>query len=244
MKKIKLLLFAAITLLTLNSCIDENEPLDLNYVTFGKSTYSTGVDVAATKTFDVTVYTTNTSGSERTFGVTVDMDNSTAAAGSYTLPSSVVIPAGKNEGTLSIELSDVNLGIGINALVLNFDAVEGLSNGGTTTVNYIQNCTEVTGSLDIVFDGWGSETSWEITDSLGGVVMSAAEGTYSDGQATISVPVTLCAGRDFSFKINDAFGDGLSDPANGTYTLTVDGTVKAQGGGNFGSSETTAFDTK
>lgn len=244
MKNLKLLFLATITLLTLNSCTDAVEPMGTNYVTFSESTYSTAVDVGATKTLDVTIYTANISNADRSFDVTVDQANSTAAAGSYTVPTSVTIPAGKNEGILAIELSDVNLGIGVNTIILNFAAKAGLSNGGTTTVSFIQNCTEITGTLDIVFDGYGSETSWEILDSLGGVVMSAAEKDYTDGQVSASIPVTLCSGRDFTFTIKDAYGDGLSYPNNGTYTLTVNGTVKAQGGGDFGSSESTAFDTK
>lgn len=244
MKNIKLLLLAAITIFTLNSCQDEIDIEKANYITFSKSAYSTGVDVGATTSFDVTIYTANTSNSERTFNVSVDANNSTAAAGSYTVPSSVTIPAGKTEGTLSIELSDVNLGIGVNTIALNFESKEGLSNGGSTVVSFIQNCTEISGTLDIVFDGYGSETSWEILDSLGGVVMSAAEKDYTDGQVSVSIPVTLCAGRDFTFTIKDSFGDGLSYPSNGTYTLTIDGAVKAQGGGDFGASESTAFDTK
>jgi len=53
----------------------------------------------------------------------------------------------------------------------------------------------------------------------------------------------LCSGRDYTFTINDSFGDGLSYPSNGSYTLTVNGTVKATGGGNYGSTESTDFDT-
>ena len=234
----------ALSLLVFTGCEDNISTSDLNYASFAESSYSTGIDVGATTTIDVTVYTANTSGSDRSLSVSVDAANSTAAAGSYVVPSSVVIPSGKNKGTLTIELSDVNLGIGINNLVLNFDANQGLLNGGSTTVSYSQNCADITGTLDIVFDGYGSETSWEILDSLGGVVMSAAEGDYTDGQVSASVPITICAGRDFTFTIKDAYGDGLSWPNNGTYTLTIDGVVKAQGGGDFGSSESTAFDTK
>ncbi|WGH75420.1 hypothetical protein P8625_15320 [Tenacibaculum tangerinum] len=243
MKNIKLLFLAIVASFSLSSCDDEVEPLNTNYVTFGKPSYSTSVDVGATTTYDITVYTANITSSDRTFGVSVDMDATNADAGSYSVPSSVTIPANQNEGTLSVQLSDVNLGISVNKLVLNFDGEEGLSNGGSTTIGYIQNCNEVSGTLDIVFDGYGSETSWEILDSEGGVVASADVETYSDGQATASVPITLCAGRTFTFTIKDSYGDGLSYPANGTYTLTIGGSVKASGGGDFGSSESTDFDT-
>ncbi|MFY9242711.1 MAG: hypothetical protein WAO74_06760 [Polaribacter sp.] len=243
MNKLKYI-FLALTVFVFASCEEDIPTAEgTNYVTFSKSTYSTSVDVGATKSFDVTVFTANTSGSDRTINLSVD-PASTAAAGSYTVPTSVTIPGGSNVGTLTVQLSDTNLGIGVNALILKFDAVEGLANGGSATLNYIQNCSEVTATLAINFDGYGSETSWVITDSLGGVVASKAAGTYADGQATASETITLCAGRDFTFTINDSFGDGLSFPANGTYSLTIGGVVKASGGGDFGSTEATAFDTK
>lgn len=243
MKNLKLLFLATVTLFTLNSCTDEVDPQNTNFITFSESSYSTGIDVGGTTNYDVTVYTANTSGSDRSFNVSVDMAATNADAGSYSVPASVTIPANDNKGTLTVQLSDVNLGIGVNKLVLNFEAAEGLSNGGSATINYIQNCSEVTATLDIVFDGYGSETSWEILDSLGGVVASAAKGTYADGQASASESITLCAGRTFTFVIKDSFGDGLSYPNNGTYTLTVGGTVKASGGGDFGEQASHNFDT-
>jgi hypothetical protein len=236
MKKLKLILLTVLTVFAFISC-EEEMPAgqNANYITFGKTAYSTGVDVGGSKSVDIPVYTANVVGTERSFDVTV-LSTSTAAAGSYTVPTSVSIPAGSNEGTLTVVLTDTNLGIGVNALRLSFAAVEGLSRGANTTLSYIQNCTEVTATLSITFDGYGSETGWNVTDALGGVVASKAAGTYSDGQA--------CAGRDYTFTITDAYGDGLSYPANGSYSLTIGGVVKATGGGDFGASEATDFDTK
>lgn len=242
MKTLKLLFFATIAILTFNSCEQNVEPLGTNYITFSESTFSTGVDVGGTTTLDVTVFTANITGSDRSFEVMVD--GSGAAAGSYTVPSSFTIPGGTNKGTISVELSDTNLGIGVNKIVLDLGVQEGLSIAGPTTISYIQNCTEVTATLDIVFDGYGSETGWTITDSLGGVVASKEAGDYTDGQTSAQESIVLCAGRDYTFTITDSFGDGLSFPANGTYSLSVGGTAKANGGGDFGASEATAFDTK
>lgn len=239
MKKFKLYLFALFATLAFVSCEEDVEAPGTNYVTFGDNSYMTGVDPGGSATFEIPVYTANTSGSDRTFALVVD--GSGAAAGSYTVPNSVVIPGGTNEGMISVALSDTNLGIGVNTVVISLVAEEGLSVGGSTSLNYIQNCNEVSGTLDIVFDGYGSETSWEITDALGGVVASGSG--YADGQATASESVTLCIGRDYTFTIYDSYGDGLSWPSNGTYTLTVGGDVKASGGGDFGTDESTAFDT-
>ncbi|PQV45713.1 hypothetical protein CLV33_11257 [Jejuia pallidilutea] len=232
-----------ILILTLVACFqscDESIVEEVEYVTFGASQYSTGVDVGGSTSFDIPVYTTNLSSSDRTYNITVD-ESSNAAAGSYTVPSSVTIPAGANEAMLTIALTDTNLGIGVNNLVINFANSEGYFTGESTTLGYIQNCEEVTATLDIVFDGYGSETGWEITDALDGVVASG--GNYADGQVSASETITLCGGRDYTFTITDAYGDGLSFPNNGTYTLTIGGSVKASGGGDFGSSESTEFNT-
>lgn len=239
MKNFKLFIFALFATLAFVSCEEEISAPGTNYVTFGDTSYMTGVDPGGSATFEIPVFTANVKGSDRTFALVVD--GSGAASGSYTVPNSVVIPGGTNEGMISIALTDTNLGIGVNTVVISIVAEEGLSVGASTSLNYIQNCTEVSGTLDIVFDGYGSETSWQITDALGGVVASG-DG-YADGQVSATENITLCAGRDYTFTIEDSYGDGLSWPNDGTYTLTVGGTVKASGSGDFGSSESTAFDT-
>lgn len=150
MKKFKLILLTVLTVFAFTSC-EEEMPAgqNANYITFGKTTYSTGVDAGGTKSFDIPVYTANVVGTDRSFDVTV-LTTSTAAAGSYTVPTSVSIPAGSNEGTLTVVITDTNLGIGVNALRLSFAAVEGLSRGANTTLSYVQNCTEVTATLSRV----------------------------------------------------------------------------------------------
>lgn len=240
MKKIVYNILILALVACFHSC-DESIVEEVEYVTFGADSYSTGVDVGGSATFDIPVYTTNITGSDRSYAVAIDMENSNAAAGSYTVPSSVTIPGGSNTGMLTIALTDTNLGIGVNNLVLNFANSEGYFSGESTTLGYIQNCNEVSGTVDFAFDGFGSEVTWEILDALDGVVVSG--GPYADGQASASESITLCAGRDYTFIVYDSFGDGLSFPNNGTYTVTVGGNVKASGGGNYGAEESTAFDT-
>ncbi len=214
----------ALSFIAFNSCSEEDTLSDniFNYVTFGASSYATGVDVNGTATVEVEVLTSQSSGSARTFSVSVD-PTSTAAAGSYTVPSTVTVPAGSQVGILPVELSDVDLGIGINSLIINFMDEEGLFVGDGTTIDYTQNCEEVNLTLDLVFhDAWPQEASWEIQDSLGGVVASAAVGTYA-GMTSATETVTICGGRDFTFILNDDFSDG-----GHSYTLTLNGVVKAE----------------
>jgi len=242
MKKLPILILFVASLFVFNGC-DEETPStsDLNYVTFGGDMFSAGVDVGGSTTVDIPVYTTEIAGSAKTFNLTVD--GSDAATGSYNVPASVVIEAGTNKGTLSVTLSDVDLGIGVNIITIDFEEVDGLINGGSTAIEYTQNCTEVTATLDISFDYYSSETGWYIVDSLGGVVLSNQYG--SDGIWTTSENLSLCSGRDYTLVFTDAYGDGMDDGTNlGSYTLTIGGAVKVTGGGGFGASESNAFDTK
>ena len=66
-------------------------------------------------------------------------------------------------------------------------------------------------------------------------------GTYSLIAESITEVVTLVAGAEYVFVIEDSYGDGLFPP--GFYTVSQDGVVLVSGGGNFGSSEVQAFTT-
>lgn len=242
MKKIANIFLILISTLLLQSCEDTYLPPALDYIAFGTDTYSTGVDPGGSTTFDIPVYTAKVYSASKTFNVTVDGSN--AAAGSYDVPASVSIAAGSNEGILTVSLSDVNLGIGVNKITINFEDVAGAYHGESTTLEYIQNCNEVTGTLDITFDYYAEETGWQIIDALGGVVMSKPEGAYANGQAPVSENITLCAGRDYTLTFTDAYADGMNDGDNlGSYSLSIGGVVKATGGGSFGASESNTFDT-
>ncbi|WP_339884689.1 hypothetical protein [Polaribacter vadi] len=244
MNKIKYLILA-LTVLIYTGCEDEvPTPQSTNYIAFGDSSYSTGIDIGGATSVAVPVFTANVSGSDRSFDVSVD-PASNAAAGSYTVPSSIVIPANSNTANLTVALTDTNLGIGVNNLTLNFVAAESLSTGASTTISYIQNCTEVTLTLDIEFDLYAEETGWAITDALGGVVASKAAESYVRGNAPVTETIVLCAGREYTLTFTDVYSDGMDDGTNlGSYTLSLDGETKVTGGGAFGASEATAFDTK
>ncbi|WP_299778364.1 hypothetical protein [uncultured Formosa sp.] len=241
MKKIANIFLIILSSTLLLNCEDDQFESSLDYVAFGDTTYSSSVDIDGSTTVDVVVYTSKIVESDVTFNVSVDATD--APAGSYSVPTSVTVPSGSNSGILTVSLSDVDLGIGVNSLSISFtDVATGYGNGSSTSVEYIQTCNEVIATLDITFDGYASESGWYITDSLGGTVASSSD--YTDGQATTSESISLCFGRDYTFVMTDSYGDGLSYPANGVYTLTIDGEVKATGGGDFGESESTAFDTK
>lgn len=243
MKTINTFLILFLSLVVLTGC-ENDETIaisEIEYITFGTLDYSVGIDPGGSETIEIPVYTGNIASSDRSFDISIDATN--AGAGSFSIPSSVTIPGGTNEGTLVVTLSDVNLGIGINYLSIEFANDGDIFTGEAAEIDYVQNCTEVTATLNFVFDFYSEETGWRITDALGGIVASKAIGTYA-GRATATENIQLCAGRDYTLIITDQYGDGMFDGVNsGSYTLTIGGVVKVSDGGSFGATQSNEFDT-
>lgn len=234
MKKYLLLLVATFSMSLFVGCDYDTDLEPLNYATFERGPLSVGVDIDGSRTYDVTVYTGNVVGNDRTIDVTVGAA-STLDAGAYTVPATVTIPANTNEGTLSIEVSDVNIGATGETLILNLVPTEELSVGSGLTLNVRTVCPEGTSEvrLSFIFDGYASETTWEITDAAGTVVYEG--GGFADGDETFMMPVCLSPG-DYTFTIYDSYGDGLSYPEDGSVTLTTGGEELGSVEGNFGDS--------
>ena len=116
----------AISLFT--SC-EENPDSPLNnFVGFeiGPSPRAITVTKDATQSFEVKVYASETTSSDRSFNIMVDTEASTLAA-PYSLPSQVTIPGGSNEGTLTFSVTDNDdLGFVAQTLVMGFAGQEGV----------------------------------------------------------------------------------------------------------------------
>ncbi|GGE39196.1 T9SS type A sorting domain-containing protein [Psychroflexus planctonicus] len=129
-----------------------------------------------------------------------------------------------NEFNINLSDDDDNSN---NSYSFNFDASEIFE---TNTVE-----------LNIQLDQYPEETTWNITNSAGGVVHSG--GPYN-GQQNQSVQQTLNLTENdcYTFTIMDAYGDGICcDWGDGSYSLeTSDGTVIIQGG-SFGSQESKTY---
>jgi hypothetical protein len=88
-------------------------------------------------------------------------------------------------------------------------------------------------TIDITTDGYPSESTWEIVDDNGIVIASGSPTTPNVAQAQATA--TLSPGTCYAFNMYDSYGDGLSDPANGSYDVKdASGTSIAAGSGNFG----------
>lgn len=239
MKNIKLyILLVVAAVFTFYSCEEDLKPLNTNFVTFGDSSYSALVDPGSSTTVDITVYAANVTGNDRS--ISINVDGTSAAAGSFNVPATVIVPGGTNKGVLTVQLNDP--GIAQNAVTIQLVEEEGLFVGEPTTIVYTQSCNEVAVTLDFTFDYYSSETSWEILDSNEDTILTG--GGYSDGIGSATENFNLCQSRSYTLIVYDAYGDGMNDGTNlGSYTLTIGGVAKVTGGGNFGASESNAFDT-
>jgi len=99
-------------------------------------------------------------------------------------------------------------------------------------------CNDNDVSIDITFDNYSEETSWQITNASGAVVASG--GNYGTGQTSVSESACLVNGC-YDFTISDVYGDGICcSYGNGSYSVTGGGSTLASGA-TFTSSETTNF---
>ena len=189
-------------------------------------------------------------GSPQATDVTVNFDiTGTASASRYTLSaSSITIPAGDTSGSLSLTPVDNGDIDGDVEVVLTLSSSSSLPVGvGGEGVNSVSKtitivddnvpCNDVL--VSITTDRWGSENSWEITDSTGAVVASG--GPYDDGPsgfvATYDTVVTLADGC-YTFGMFDSYGDGMG---TGTYSATCGAIIHASGGPSLGTDDSEEF---
>lgn len=102
-------------------------------------------------------------------------------------------------------------------------------------------------TLNLVFDRYRSETSWEITNASSAIVAQGADygndlganGAYPHDP----IAITNLPDGDYTFTIMDEYGDGMCcSYGQGSYQLVYDanGGIIANGG-SYGNSESTAF---
>ncbi|WP_461538583.1 endonuclease [Spongorhabdus nitratireducens] len=95
-------------------------------------------------------------------------------------------------------------------------------------------CDKTETTLTLTTDSYGSETSWVLKNSGG---TSLYDGSGYQSNVTVNKAFCLDNGQ-YSFTINDSYGDGLT--GNGGYSITVGSDVVAEGG-DFNHSETKTF---
>jgi hypothetical protein len=224
---------------------DSSSSTSFNYVTFETKSKDITVNPGATLTTNIKVFTTQVSGSERTFGITLD-PTSTMSAQYMTIPATVTVPANSNVGIVAVGVTGVGLSLSTpKTIKLKLDSQDGLYTGSNVTVNVRENCPLNTVVLSLILDRYGSEISWDIKDASNAIVASG--GPYTDGttnalQAARNFTFCLANGT-YTFNIRDIYGDGMVTSATvvGSYTISKNGVVIVNGNGNFTFSRTNTF---
>ncbi|BAO74863.1 hypothetical protein [Winogradskyella sp. PG-2] len=229
MKKIFKYIVLGVFITAAYSCDEDATSNSVDYVTFESSPTTFRVAENATSTKDVMVYAGNKTGSDRTYSVLVN-EGSTLAT-SYSVPSTVTIPANSNVGVLPVSVTDdANLQYVAQTLIVEFAELSGASLGGSLTINVAEDCPNTIATLSITMDNYPDETTWSLTDGGGSEV--AAGGPYdnpADDFVTYSWDFCLASGT-YTLEVNDSWGDGgpAYDVSVGGASL-VSGTVSGTG---------------
>jgi len=94
--------------------------------------------------------------------------------------------------------------------------------------------------VTVTTDDFPWETSWQITNSADNVIASW-QGGNSSPQTTTQITTAVCSTSCYSFTISDTGGDGMSGPppsSPGSFSVTFNGSLIIEGGGDFGFSQT------
>lgn len=245
MKKLTLLLLITISFFVFNSCEDEND-ININYVTFETESINLSVLKNSTVESEVKIFTTQTSGSDRTFNITVDPDSSADPA-SYDVPTSVVVPANSNVGVLTVGVSDTNIGPNGETLYLHLVAEKDLYTGGPITFKISRLCpSDLGGIYHVISNGEntdGQPAAVDIEYTVTVTDLGNGQYTISDGYAGVYMFWYGIYGIDFEVEGNfsDSCGSLSGDwvgPFGSTAILTgtdnEDGTLTIRWSNGFG----------
>ena len=260
MKKIKLLsILFALVIITACDKDDENinnvynettDQVGLGFSTSevlttcgGIASWTSGTSIgvkASGGSMRIGVETTAKTNEDRTFNILVNPDISTGESGHYVIENAT-IPAGSYNAIANIEfIDDGTLVDGVSyKLALEIEIPEGstshTSSSITLSYNKYQLCNDYTLTMNEV-DGWGSERTWEVSNSDGLVVESG--GPYADGPGEVFQATMTLQDGPHTLTMFDSYGDGNSNGVpedDGNFSLDCGISNAAYGEGNWGS---------
>lgn len=255
-----MLFITAVTVSVLVGCSNDDDFTPPNYVTFAEDAMGFAVDQNSTGTFDVKVFTSTVTGSDRTFGINV-LESSTADAASYSVPATVTIPANTNEGTITVDVTDTNISNSGETLVLAIEGESGLFVGEPLSVSLTRNCpSDLAGTYSVVSSGTSTDGApvnnplvdfpYEVT------VTKTGENTYAVSDIFAGVYIDwycdaygACAETEEEFQ--DVCGNlvgSFEEPFGTTATITgtnnYDGTFTLTWVNGFGDTATSVYTLK
>lgn len=228
---------------------DDDAPFDrANFVNLQPKSESVEVVDQETASVDVKVYSTAIVGNDRVFNINLSNSTTTLDPQAFTLPQTVTIPGGTNEGTLTVDISDVNLSgalITLTAKKIEFSISsdgETLASNDLFTINVVEQCLENEVNLSIQFDNYPEESYWAIYDAADTSTPLYTGGLNSSYADFGSTSEKFClADGDYIFAFFDSYGDGICCASgSGSYTLSRGNEVLASGG-EFDSQDVTPF---
>ncbi len=245
MKNFKLFsLIITCSFIFLSSC-EKNEVSTANFVTFESQSIDITFDQGTAATQEVKIYAANITDQDRTIGVAVVGASTEVDAAAYIVPTTITIPGGSNEATLTINLTDINMSpFATQALVISLEASADMYTGEDLTMNVSLNCPNngIKFIMELGFDDWPEEVYWRLVDVNAGAIVAASQaspgfGAYAGmNRGEVTVQECLPSG-DYQLQIFDGYGDGGT-----SYILTAGGVqVGSVAAGAYGSSTTVDF---
>ncbi|WP_300441092.1 hypothetical protein [Christiangramia sp.] len=220
------IIVAIFTLAVVTGCDFDEETFEPNYASlqYAPNGANVGVELGGSTSYDVNVYTANVVNTDRTLTINVG-SSSTLSPSAYTVPATVTVPAGSNEATFTVEVSDIDLGLTGKTLILSLEQEADISVGDPLRLNVATVCPGKEFVIDFVLDAYPGETGYTLVNAAGQTVVSV------DGNPAPSRSLCLPSGT-YTFTLTDSYGDGIFD---GGVTLSYAGNVLATIDGDFGS---------
>jgi len=241
MKQFKIYTLLFLSLAIFSSCEEEVVAPDTAYASF-EAYFSSDVTVTPGEVYNksVSVYTANISDTDRTINLTA---SGTIDAASYTMPTSVTIPANTNEAVVNLTFNETDLDIIVDK-TLNIEMVanDNVMVGDGITLNVAKGCPTGEGKVKVavVLDSYPEEVYWRIVNTDTGATVMAnnatpAYGGYAGLSGTQRDAACLVNGN-YRVDIFDGYADGA-----GAFEITVNGVQVFASNGAYGAGISSTF---
>ncbi|WP_438972053.1 hypothetical protein [Polaribacter sp.] len=241
MKQFKIYTLLFLSLAIFSSCEEEVVAPDTAYASF-EAYFSSDVTVTPGEVYNksVSVYTANISDTDRTINLTA---SGSIDAASYTMPTSVTIPANTNEAVVNLTFNENGLEIiSDKTLTIAMEGSEAMSVGEPITLNVAKGCPAGEGKVKVAvtLDSYPEEVYWRIVNlDLGAIVMAnnatPAYGGYA-GLSGVQRDANCLVNGNYRVDIFDSYQDGA-----GAFEITVNGVQVFASNGAYGAGVSSTF---